>query len=105
MVNELDDRVLYEVSTQCNSSQGVLTDDDPQTTCGACTGNDVVVPGWECTENEFRRKRFGPSCPCENEPVPVESDNPPELGECALFINHCVNEIGDGEECCVVVAI
>ena len=98
-------RIVY-LRSQCLPAGEPIADD---AYCGACTGPDTVVPGWACSE-PLSRKRFMPECtgPCAGQPLahvtpPGTSGlGPPNPGQCALFVTHCVGTHGgDGETCCM----
>jgi len=102
-------RTLYNRTSDCRAEP--LPTSGQQ--CGACTGPDTLVPGWQCTVPDTR-KRFVNQCPdeCDGESddddddaAPVFPDTPPALGTCALYVTSCVGEHGgDGTECCIVAA-
>jgi hypothetical protein len=105
--NPHDERTIYLAET-CNSTGQEPLSNETNEVCGACTGVEVV-PGWACVEGVVaRRKRFTPPCPlaCESAAVPVTPEDPPDVGECALFVDHCLPPHGgDGEQCCLVVGL
>ena len=109
--NVHDARTMY-LAVSCNASLGVPLTADPLQTCGACTGS-TVLPGWACSagpesSTRRRRKRFVPPCPggCEPDtPQDVTAHQPPDIGECALYVDRCIPPHGgDGEQCCIVVS-
>lgn len=96
---------------RCHVPTAVVGDGNGGEICGACAGNEVVVPGWACSEPvpfAGLRKRFVQPCPTSCAapvPVPVTPGHPPSLGQCALFVDSCVGSNGgDGTSCCQVVA-
>jgi hypothetical protein len=98
------ERLLYNAS-ECAAANGdVPLSTTPEEVCGACEGNLTVVPGWSCS-SPISRKRFVLPCPasCDGT-VETSASSPPDVGECALFTDHCVPPHGgDGEQCCLVV--
>lgn len=102
VVNSVDERIMY-TSNSSNCTADLSIDED--LVCGACDGT-TVFPGWAC-DSPVLRKRFILPCPaaCDGDMVSVTSVTPPNIGECALFTDHCVGTHGgDGEQCCIVVA-
>ena len=104
--NDVDSRIVY-LASSCNASLGQPLSQEPTEVCGACSGDNVVVPGWECTSGLVRRKRtLVQHCPeiCDDPVVTVSPYTPPTVGECASFVDSCIGDAGgDGERCCVVV--
>jgi len=98
-----DGRVIYMRGAFCNNTAVTLVDDDANEVCGACQGESTVVFGWACAAG-ISRKRFMPHCPTDcGELLAVTPETPPDVGECALYVDHCAPNGGDGERCCLVV--
>lgn len=101
------ERALYNASECAVASGDVPLAVPPDPVCGACADNLTVVPGWACNQPILRRrKRFVLPCPeaCDGQ-VEASQADPPDIGECALFTDHCVPPHGgDGEQCCLVVS-
>ncbi len=97
-------RTFWTVTEQACNATGPLST-DPDTQCGFCD-QAQLVPGWVCSAPQGNAKRNPPTCPstCQAQIQSITREALPAIGQCSMYVDHCVQQTGEGETCRIVVA-